>query len=103
MEYRQWNEQRDGQLSEANLRQKLENLGYTVHRFHYAPGTVFATHTHGVDKIDAVLEGCMRIVVQEREYILEPGDWVAVPSGVLHSAEVVGDVSVVSLDAVFRG
>jgi quercetin dioxygenase-like cupin family protein len=31
--------------------------------------------------------------------VLEPGDCLAVPRGVVHAAEVVGDDAVVSLDA----
>ena len=31
---------------------------------------------------------------------LEAGDWFEVPAGVVHSAEVLGKVPVVSLDAV---
>jgi len=31
---------------------------------------------------------------------LGPGDWLEVPAGTEHSAEVIGDALVVSLDAV---
>ncbi len=40
------------------------------------------------------------MVVEGTEVILEAGDCLAVPKGTLHSAEVVGDTPVVSLDAV---
>jgi mannose-6-phosphate isomerase-like protein (cupin superfamily) len=36
----------------------------------------------------------------EGEVVLEPGDCLRVPGGAVHSAEVVGDRPVVSLDAV---
>ena len=38
--------------------------------------------------------------VEGETVILKTGDALAVPRGVVHSAEVVGDESVVSLDAV---
>jgi quercetin dioxygenase-like cupin family protein len=53
-----------------------------------------------VDKIDAVLSGRFELVVDGRQAVLGPGDWIAVPRGVRHTATVVGDEPVVSLDAV---
>jgi mannose-6-phosphate isomerase-like protein (cupin superfamily) len=55
-----------------------------------------------VDKIDAVLAGRFRMTMLGESVVLERGDCLAVPQGVLHSAEVVGDAPVVSLDAVRR-
>ena len=67
------------------------------------PGTAFPDHTHSGDKIDAVLAGTFRIVLEGAEVLLGPGDAVAVPRGAVHSAAVVGNESVVSLDAVRTG
>jgi len=95
-----WNEERDGPLSEAAMRRKLEARGYHVNRYVYPPGTVFPDHTHTVDKIDAVLSGRFRMVLEGSEAVLVAGDCLAVPRGAVHSAAVVGDEPVVSLDAV---
>ncbi len=95
-----WDEGRDGLVSEAELRARLELRGYAVSRYTYAPGTTFPEHTHGVDKIDAVVAGTFRIVLEGAEVLLGPGDAVAVPRGAVHSAAVVGSEPVVSLDAV---
>lgn len=100
MPVERWNPEADGPLSEAALRRRLEERGYQVDRYVYPPGTRFADHTHAVDKIDAVVSGRFRLVLAGEEVVLEPGDAVAVPRGMLHSAEVVGDEPVVSLDAV---
>jgi quercetin dioxygenase-like cupin family protein len=97
-----WDEGADGPLGEATMRAKLERLGYSVSRYVYPPGTFFDVHTHAVDKIDAVLAGRFRIVLEGQAVVLEPGDAVEVPRGARHSAEVVGDESVVSLDAIRR-
>ena len=98
MKIEKWNEA-DGPLSESLLRRKLETRGYIVHRYTYPPGTYFPEHTHGIDKIDAVLSGRFRMVVEGRAVILEAGDCISVPRGTAHSAEVVSQDSVVSLDA----
>jgi quercetin dioxygenase-like cupin family protein len=95
-----WNTAAEGSLTEAAMRRKLETLGYSVSRYDYPPGTVFSSHTHGVDKIDAVLAGRFRVTLPSGAVVLEAGDLVRVPRGVEHSAEVVGRETVVSLDAV---
>ena len=94
-----WNTKVDGPLTEVALRRKLEQLGYEVSRYVYPPGTYFPEHSHSIDKMDAVLSGRFRMVVEGEEIILEAGDMLAVPRGTLHSAEVVGQEAVVSLDA----
>jgi quercetin dioxygenase-like cupin family protein len=100
MAVRRWNAALDGPLSEITLRAKLEALGYRVARYTYEPGTVFPDHTHGIDKIDAVISGRFRLVVSGHLAVLGPGDWVEVPRGSVHSATVLGDEPVVSLDAI---
>src|SRR5262245_53704903 len=100
MAVRRWNPAADGPVSEAALRARLETLGYRVARYTYEPGTVFPDHTHGVDKIDAVISGRFRLVVSGHMAVLGPGDWVEVPRGTVHNATVLGDDPVVSLDAV---
>lgn len=98
MEIERW-EAAWGELNERNLRRRLEAAGYAVSRYDYPPGTRFPDHTHGYDKKDAVLRGRFLIRAQGREFLLGPGDAIAVPAGTLHSAEVIGNETVVSLDA----
>jgi len=102
MQIEHWDAERDGPLSEAALRRKLEDRGYRVSRYVYSPGTFFPAHDHGVDKIDAVLAGRFRMTMQDQEVVLEAGDLLVVPKHVMHTAEVVGESPVVSLDAVRR-
>lgn len=99
MKVERWNTEKDGPLTESLLRQKLERLGYQVSRFIYPPGTHFPDHTHDIDKIDAVIAGRFRMTLEGTAVVLEAGDSLAVPRGAVHSAEVVGDEPVVSLDA----
>ncbi|OFW42862.1 MAG: hypothetical protein A3J29_02465 [Acidobacteria bacterium RIFCSPLOWO2_12_FULL_67_14b] len=99
MAVQRWNAA-DGPVTEAALRAKLESRGYRIAKYVYEPGTVFPDHTHGVDKIDAVVSGRFRLVVGGHLAVLGPGDWVAIPRGSVHSAAVVGDDPVVTLDAV---
>jgi quercetin dioxygenase-like cupin family protein len=95
-----WNPDLDGELNEHNMRRKLEALGYQVNKYVYPPGTCFDDHSHSIDKIDGVVAGRFRMTMHGESTILEPGDCLAVAAGVTHSAQVVGNQSVVSLDAV---
>jgi quercetin dioxygenase-like cupin family protein len=94
-----WDRERDGEPTEAALRRKLETRGYRVTRYVYPPGTVFVTHTHEADQIDAVVSGKFLLSIRGEEFTLEAGDTLAVPTGTPHRAEVVGEEPVVSLDA----
>ena len=95
-----WNVEIDGILNEANMRKKLKARGYSVHCYTYPPGTYFPDHTHSIDKIDGVLAGRFRMIMHGETLELGPGDCLAVPAGEVHSAEVVGNEAVVSLDAI---
>jgi quercetin dioxygenase-like cupin family protein len=95
-----WNRAREGEPTETALRRKLERRGYRVSRYVYPPGTVFVTHTHDVDKVDAVVSGRFLLSVLGEDVVLEAGDALEVPSGVAHRAAVVGEEPVVSFDAV---
>ena len=100
MKVERWDPEDGETLSEQTLRRKLENMGYRTTRYVYEPGTRFPPHTHDVDKTDAVLSGEFRITINGESVVLGAGDAVEVPQGVEHSAEVVGDRAVVSLDGV---
>ncbi|MFQ5994933.1 MAG: cupin domain-containing protein [Acidiferrobacterales bacterium] len=102
MQIERWNPKTDGPLSEDALRKKLAGRGFHVARYVYPPGTFFPDHTHEVDKLDAVLSGRFRMTLGDQEIVLEAGDCLYVPRGAVHSAEVVGDEPVVSLDATRR-
>ncbi len=88
-----------GEVTEASMRQRLESEGYSVARYDYSPGTHFSDHTHGFDKKDAVVSGRLKIRAEGREFPLGPGDMLEIPAGTVHSAEVAGSETVVSLDA----
>lgn len=103
MQVRRWNRAVDGPVSETALRARLEALGYAVAHYVYPPGTRFPDHAHDADKIDAVVTGRFRLVIGGHTCELGPGDWVEVPRGRRHNATVVGDETVVSLDAIKLG
>jgi len=100
MQVEHWDTEKYGPLNEQAMRDRLETYGYSVSRYVYSPGTYFSPHTHHVDKVDGVLSGKFKMSMGKQSVILEAGDTLVVPQGTVHSAEVVGNEPVVSLDAI---
>ncbi|MBI4852203.1 MAG: cupin domain-containing protein [Acidobacteria bacterium] len=88
-----------GILNEDNMRKKLELEGYSVNIYYYPKGTYFPNHTHSYDKKDGVLKGRFLIKACGKECLLEAGDILTIPANTVHSAEVIGNDTVISLDA----
>ena len=91
-----------GEITTRSMQEHLELQGYSVVRYDYAPGTRFNDHTHRVDKKDAVVSGRFKIRIEGKDYILSRGDMIEIPADTVHSAKVIGDDTVVSLDATRR-
>jgi len=95
-----WNNEAEGPFSEEALCEKIAHQGYQVSRYMYPPGTFFSDHTHSSDKIDGVVSGEFFITLAGSAVTLQPGDILHVPKGTVHSAKVIGDAPVVSLDGI---
>ena len=94
-----WNNESDGPLNENNMRDKLKSQGYSCTRYTFPPGANFPNHTHSITKKDSIISGQFRFAMFGKEVILQPGDMVVVPAGVVHNASVVGKEPVVFFDA----
>jgi quercetin dioxygenase-like cupin family protein len=88
----------DGPLTEKRLMRAMEFEGYDVLVYTYRAGTVFPEHRHAQAKCDAVLEGVLRVTADGQTFDLRQGDRLYVPAGMPHTAEVIGEKTVVSLD-----
>ncbi len=66
--------------------------------FELAPETEFPEHSHEAEQITLVLEGELTFRYEGNVTILKPGDVVAVPSNVVHSA-VTGGTPCRAVDA----
>ena len=99
LQVEKWNTETDGPLNEASMRRKLKSQGYSCIKYTFPPGTDFPDHTHNVSKKDSIIAGQFRFAMKGREVILQPGDMIEVPAGVVHNASVIGSESVVFFDA----
>jgi len=102
MQVERWDRKRWGDLTEENMRKKLKWEDYSVSRYVYPSRTVFPDHSHSIDKKDAVVSGKLMIEAEGHVFLLEAGDMIEVPAGMIHNAKVIGSQPVVSLDATKR-
>lgn len=103
MRIERWDPRRDGALSQAALREKLESRGYVVSTRDWPAGTVVAPEVHPRERVDAVVSGLMKITIDEESAILTAGDMVFVPRGAVRSVQIVGASPAQSFDAVYHG
>lgn len=97
-----WDPRRDGPVTEAALRHKVESCGYQVARFAWPAGTVVSAQTQDRERVDAVVAGILKITLDGESAILTAGDMVYVPRGAVRRVEVVGSSTAHCLDAVYR-
>ncbi len=100
MKIKTWNTDIPGQSTEQTISSYLNDLGYNVTKYVYPPGAIFPPHSHNIDKIDVVLSGSLEMTLQGETIVLISMQYLEIPRGEVHSARVVGDEPVVSLDAV---
>jgi len=90
-----WNEVIDGKLSADTLAHKLRSRGYDPTPTSLAPGTVHNEHSHLEPRMDALLSGCLKVIMFGQEIILNAGDMIEIPVGIDHTHEV-SDTSVLN-------
>jgi quercetin dioxygenase-like cupin family protein len=97
-----WDPRRDGPVTEAALRRKVESCGYQVSSFVWPAGTVIEAETQDQERVDGVVSGILKITLDGESAILTAGDMVYVPRGAVRRVEVVGSSTAHCLDAIYR-
>jgi len=78
-------EARDGSLPAT-----MEALGFSIFAWQDKPGAYYAEYSHPVDEFLVVESGCIVFVIDGIEYDLKIGDFLTLPAGTNHCAEVKG-------------
>jgi mannose-6-phosphate isomerase-like protein (cupin superfamily) len=76
---------------EGALRLALEAEGFEVHAWRDPADRIYANHHHDCDESLWLVRGSLLLRVDEREYLLGPGDRLLLPRGVPHSARAGPD------------
>ena len=66
--------------------------------FEMDPGAVFPEHSHEAEQITMILEGEMTFSYEGNQAVLKPGEVIAIPSNIKHSA-VAGKKGCRAVDA----
>ena len=102
MRIERWDPRKDGPVTEAALRQKVQSSGYEVSTFAWPAGTVVPAQTQEKERLDAVVTGIVKITLDGESAILTAGDMVYVPRGSVRRVEVVGSATAHCIDAVWQ-
>jgi quercetin dioxygenase-like cupin family protein len=103
MRIERWDARRDGPLSGTALHQKLQARGYQVSNLSYPAGTVASAPADNFERIQAVVNGLLKVTIDGESAILTAGDLVFVPRGAVRRIEVVGPSPALCLEGVARG
>jgi quercetin dioxygenase-like cupin family protein len=101
MRIERWDPRRDGPVTEAAVRQKVETIGYQVSSLAWPAGAVIPPQAQDRERLDAVVTGIVKVTLDGESAILTAGDIVYVPRGSVRRVEVVGMSAARCLDAVY--
>lgn len=98
MHVRRWEGER--QPERAQLEEEVRDENLSCSTWSNGPGAQYLAHSHSYTKIIYVVEGSIRFDVPEMDdhVMLQPGDKLELPAGLVHSAQV-GQRGVVCLEA----
>jgi quercetin dioxygenase-like cupin family protein len=74
-------------LNREEVAQSWSQRGYSCDLFVDPPGREWNNFTHSTNELVTVVEGALRMTIEEEEVIAEPGDEVFIPRGACHSVK----------------
>jgi diguanylate cyclase (GGDEF)-like protein len=93
-----WDREQEGDLTPDGLVRKLAVLGYETKAKTYRPGEYRADQRMALDSIDAIVQGRLKVSLEGEARVLNPGDCLFIPKGLVTSTEVVGEKPVICLE-----
>lgn len=93
-----WAEMPKEQVSERFGRKFIAGQNTMVCWLELKPGCVVPEHNHESEQVSYVVEGTLRFRVAGEEFLVEAGSALLIPPHTPHSAEVVGEGTVIDLD-----
>ncbi len=83
----------------SRIKQELRESGYNLYVHSHPAGMFFPEHKHAYVTLHVILSGKMSITMNGEIHMLQSGDRLEIPADMEHSAEVLGDMGVVCIDA----
>lgn len=78
-------------LSEKVARRYVSGEKLTIANFQLKKGALIADHHHPNEQITYVIHGSIKMRIKEKDYILQSGDMIIIPSNLSHSVEALED------------
>jgi len=103
MEAMRWHEEPVEQLSPAIGRQMLHTETMTVARITLAKGALVPRHSHPNEQVVNVLQGRLRVVLDDGELEAAAGETVPLAADVPHEVEALEDSVVLDVFSPVRG
>ena len=72
--------------TKGELESELKKEGYSCYVWSDSPGAYYSPHSHAHDECICVISGEMLFFVDNKEYKLNPGQKLYLPSGTVHEA-----------------
>ena len=86
-----WEDLNNEKLSEAISRSMVSGEEGTVARFHIKRGGIVGRHSHRSEQYTMILSGSLKLIFDDGEVVLGPGQLIVIPAHVPHSAEALED------------
>ena len=93
-----WDEMPEEAVTDSFSRQMVVGEKEMLCRLKLKPGCAVPTHSHEHEQISHVLKGRLRFLIDDEPVEIGPGETLLIPPCVPHSAEVVGDETVIDYD-----
>ncbi|MBT3350308.1 MAG: cupin domain-containing protein [Nitrospinaceae bacterium] len=93
-----WDEMPAEQVTDTFSRKMIVGVKEMLCWLELKPGCVVPEHAHENEQISHVLKGHLRFVVDGETIEIGPGESLLIPPNARHSAEVLGDETVLDYD-----
>ena len=81
----------DCETEPEEILQAMSVLGFKLFGAVQPPGVLIPYHTHEQDEWLIVLEGCMKLIIEEEFVLVEEGEVVTISAHAVHGAVAVGE------------
>ncbi|HET8567473.1 MAG TPA: cupin domain-containing protein [Candidatus Limnocylindria bacterium] len=91
MTHYRWDDLPKERLNEKLERRFIHGERGMISQIWLAKGSIVPTHTHEAEQISYIVDGHLRLWVDEKVFDVRTGEVLVIPSGVPHRAEAILD------------
>jgi quercetin dioxygenase-like cupin family protein len=92
-----WDEIALEKVTEMVSRKVVTGERESVAQVYLKRGTLVPWHAHDIEQMTCVLQGALRFVVEDEDFVVREGEVLHVPAGAGHQAEALDDTFVLDV------